>query len=45
MLVTQPRREKLKLCEYNIVGLKITEEDLNDFQRRMVREIRMFGDE
>lgn len=45
VLVTQPRREKLRMCEYNILGLKIKEEGLSDFQKRMVREITLFGDE
>ena len=44
VLVTQPRREKLKLCEYNIIGLKVRLDGLNDFQKRMVRELTIFSE-
>lgn len=44
VLVTQPRREKLRLCEYNVIGLKVKLEGLTDFQKRMVRELTLFGE-
>lgn len=43
VLITQPRREKERLREYNIMGLKVKLEGLNDFQKRMIREVSLFG--
>jgi hypothetical protein len=37
VLITQPKRKKLKLCEFNIVGLKVHSSSISEFQQLAVK--------
>lgn len=38
--MVQPRRDQVTLCEYNLVGLRVKEKGLTEFQNKVVAEVK-----